>query len=340
MNTLTEIFNGLALKLGQAFGISITGPQLLGLLLLALALPIAASLLVVSLVTGATVSVGRNARRWIVKETVPTLFVLAGATWLGFAGWVAYDHLREHHITIAAGSRTAESYALAQALKTVTARDFPRIRITILEIEGAAGNAGLLEKGVVQLAIAPGDLPAGPSARSVAVLPLSTPLALLARDDVDEGVVYSLTQALMQRGQELAASLTAGKAVSQSPAANLPKPEAPAKSNAPVHPGAAEFYDRDKIPFIRRHARLIALVSAGLVLPGLWAWRLSRRSRRKRELYRESDERRLASLAEREPWTFARILLESIGEASQPLTARAVAPGQGLGRYFRRLRHR
>ena len=42
---------------------------------------------------------------------------LASTLLLGFAGWLAYDHPQERHVSIAAGSRTAESYKLAQALQ-------------------------------------------------------------------------------------------------------------------------------------------------------------------------------------------------------------------------------
>ena len=164
-------------------------------------------------------SVGRSVWRRIVSETgVLTLLVLASAVWLGFAVWTAYDNLQEHHIAIAAGSGTSESYALAQALKTVTTRYYPRIRITIPEIEATTER---LEKGLVQLAAVPSDTPVGPSARSVAAL---TPQSLLlARSDVDNRVVYALTQTLLQRGPELADALT--NAAFRPLAANVQKPE-------------------------------------------------------------------------------------------------------------------
>jgi Cu2+-exporting ATPase len=261
-------------------------------------------------------------KKWIVTETgVLTLLVAASAVWLGFAVWTAYDNLQEHHISIAAGSRTTESSALAQALKTVSERHYPHIRITLLEIKEPAG---LLDQGLVQLAAVPSDTPAGPNARSVAAL---TPQSLLlAHSDVDNRVVYALTQTLLQRRQELAEALN--NAAFRPLAAQVQKPDVNSKSPMPLHPGAMAFYERDKTPFVRRYARLIVLVSVGLVLLGLWTWwwtwRRIRRTRLRRNMQRKLEERRLAELAAREPWSFSRLLMESAREAAPPMDS--VAP--------------
>src|SRR5262245_9438978 len=122
MDTLTDTFKSLAVKLGVS-------SWLFKLLLLVLVLPITTVLVGFSLIAHKTTSAGRNVWRWVVTKTVLTLLILASALLLGFAGWTAYDHLKERHVSIAAGSRTSGSYALAQALKTVTARHYPRISI-------------------------------------------------------------------------------------------------------------------------------------------------------------------------------------------------------------------
>jgi hypothetical protein len=241
-----------------------------------------------------------------------------------------YDHLKERRISVAAGTRKTESYVLAQALKTVTERHYPRIKITILEIEGATEP---LERGLVQLATVKSDAPASPSARSVAAL--SAKSLLLARSDADEKVVYALTQVLMQRGQELAAAIPAANAALRPLAAKVQKPGVESKSDVPLHPGAAAFYDRDKIPFVLRYAVIIALTFAGLVLSGLWVWELRRRSRRKQQAEKERQDRIFAGLAARAPWGFSKLLLESAGEASAPLPVSAVASDERAERRAR-----
>jgi hypothetical protein len=219
-----------------------------------------------------------------------------------------YDHLKERPISIAAGARKTESYVLAQALKTVTERHYPRIKITILEIEGATEP---LERGLVQLAVAPSEAPAGPSARNVAVL--SEQRLLLARNDVNERVVYALTQVLMQRGQELAEAIPVANAALRPFAANVQQPGVKSKSDVPLHPGAVAFYDRDKTRLVFKYPTISALTLAGLVLSGLWVWELRRQSRRKQQAERDRQERRFAGLPEREVWTFSKILLERAG---------------------------
>ena len=314
-------FNNLTPKLGQAFGLSgrrkLTGrgagSGLHKLPLLLLGLPIGAAL-GIWLIKDSIASVGRSLWRWIVTKLVLALLVAASAVWLGFAVWLAYDNLREHQVSIAAGSRTAESYALAQALKTVTERHYPHMMVTILEIEGVTG---LLEKGLVQLAVAPSNAPTGPSARSVAAL---TPQSLLlAHGDLDKKVVYALTQTLLERGPELADAIK--DTAFRSLAAKVQKPDVKRESAAPLHAGATAFYERDKTRFIYRYPVLSALALAGLVISGGWGWefgrRLRRKQRRKRQVERERQERRLAESA-RAPWSFSRLLQERAREDVKP----------------------
>ncbi len=322
METLTAALDSLALKLGVG-----AGSKSLVSILLVLALPIGIVVLGVALVVRKkrkkkpAAPVRRNVQE--VKPAKTTLILLIlfsslfGVLLLSLAGLAVYDRLKERSISVAAGTRKTESYVLAQALKTVTERHYPRIKITILEIDDATEQ---LERGLIQLAIAKSDAPAGPSARSVAAL--SAKSMLLARSDTDEKVVYALTQVLMQRGQELAEAIPSANAALRPLASKVQQPN----SETPLHPGAVAFYDRDKVPFVLRYAVLIALTFVGLVLGGLWVWELRRRSRRKQQAEKERQERRFAAStpssgpAERGPWTFSRLLLESAGEGAHPHT--------------------
>jgi TRAP transporter TAXI family solute receptor len=86
---------------------------------------------------------------------------------LAIAWW---QQSRTEHITLAAGAPSGEGYILGNALKTVVERHHPRIRITLLETGGTVENLSMLQDGRAQLATAQADIPAGPRARSVAVL--------------------------------------------------------------------------------------------------------------------------------------------------------------------------
>lgn len=73
-------------------------------------------------------------------------------------------------LVIAAGASTGDSYVISQALKVVVERHYPGIKISVLETAGTSENLRLLEEKKVQLATAQADVPAGDSARSIAVL--------------------------------------------------------------------------------------------------------------------------------------------------------------------------
>jgi uncharacterized protein len=100
------------------------------------------------------------------------LIVLSVAS-LGLLGLLGL-HLRESaavkQISIAAGERPGESYVLIQALKSVSERHFPKLRIDIRESGGTAENLRLLEGASVDLATAQADAAAGAAARMVAIL--------------------------------------------------------------------------------------------------------------------------------------------------------------------------
>lgn len=314
MNAFTETINVLATKLGEAIGLS-TEIAALGLksklllFFLILTVPFGIALFIVWLVARSVTSVGQDTRRLVVKETVPTLLTFASLLLIGFAGWMTYDHFQERQVSIAAGLRTEESYKLAQTLKMVTERQNPRIKMTLLEINAGANDAGFLENGVIQLCLVPGDLPAIPNARSVATLTGSASHILLARDDVDERVAYALTQMLTQFSNEFTPAAPTEKTASKAASVTIKKPDGAASMT--LHRGAAAFYDRDKKWFVVRYVRLSAIVAATLVLIGLWIWSLKRRTQPKPAFQTISPTISFSPPTEREPWTFARILREA-----------------------------
>jgi uncharacterized protein len=89
---------------------------------------------------------------------------------------------RMQPLTLAAGASTGESYILSHALKTVVERHYPKIRITLLQTGGTVENLKMLEDGRAQLATAQADVPAGPQARSIAVLYDDTFQLLVPKD--------------------------------------------------------------------------------------------------------------------------------------------------------------
>jgi len=89
---------------------------------------------------------------------------------------------KTQHLTLAAGSRSGESFILGNALKTVVERHYPKIRITLLETGGTVDNLQMLEAGRAQLAAAQADVLPGPRARILAILYDDTFQLLVLKD--------------------------------------------------------------------------------------------------------------------------------------------------------------
>jgi hypothetical protein len=324
MKTLAKTVNGLALKQGTAGGqvsagkLAAGGAGLkpLGIVLVGLGL-------LLGLVLLAFVLVARKKRRQQVvlpapgsrmARTAVLLLLLLTVLWPGLVGWVVYDYLQTHRLSIAADYSKKESYALAQALKTVTELHYPRIKLSLLEVEGAPD---LLEKGLVQLAIVQTDTIVGPPARSVAAI--ATQNLLLARSEVDKRVVYALTQVLIERGPELADAFPSTQAALRPLANQAQPPLVGVKSTPPLHSGAAAYYEQDKTSWLLKYATLNALAFLGLVLLVGWLWVWLRRTRRQQQAVKKSQELRFAGLAKPAPWSFARLLRADAPQAVRSL---------------------
>jgi TRAP transporter TAXI family solute receptor len=84
--------------------------------------------------------------------------------------WNLVNRNKVHHLTLVAGNQDGESYILSKAIEQVVEANEPNIDIDVRETGGTAENIKLLEEGKAQLATAQADIPAGPSARNVALL--------------------------------------------------------------------------------------------------------------------------------------------------------------------------
>jgi TRAP transporter TAXI family solute receptor len=89
---------------------------------------------------------------------------------LFFIAWTMFNRNRTFNLTLVAGSADGESYILSRAIAQVVEREEPHLRIQVQETGGTSENLKLLESGKAQLATAQADVPAGATARSLAVL--------------------------------------------------------------------------------------------------------------------------------------------------------------------------
>jgi uncharacterized protein len=93
-------------------------------------------------------------------------FVLIGAF-----GWKLHqDKQGVYELKLATGTKTGNYYPFGQAIAEVVVEQNPRLRIQVVETQGAEENMRRLQANEVQLAIVQNDTAAVPSARVVAAL--------------------------------------------------------------------------------------------------------------------------------------------------------------------------
>lgn len=101
---------------------------------------------------------------------IKILLVVGLVALLISANWVALKSRQVQTLTLASGDQEGESYILSQAIAQVVEANVPGLHITVVPTTGSDENLRQLEAGQVDLAITQADVPAGSSARTIAVL--------------------------------------------------------------------------------------------------------------------------------------------------------------------------
>jgi TRAP transporter TAXI family solute receptor len=103
--------------------------------------------------------------KFILSVALFSLVLVGGLTWK-----LVSNNQQVHYLTIAAGGKTGDYYPFAKAIAEVVAQHNPKIRLKVIETQGAQENIKLLEEKKVQLALWQSDAATVPSARAVASL--------------------------------------------------------------------------------------------------------------------------------------------------------------------------
>ncbi|NQE34187.1 TAXI family TRAP transporter solute-binding subunit [Microcoleus asticus] len=97
--------------------------------------------------------------------------VILSVVLIGAFGWELHqDKQRVYELTLATGTKKGIYYPFGQAIAEVVFQQNPRLRIQIVETQGAEENMQRLQANQVQLAIVQNDTAAVPSARVIASL--------------------------------------------------------------------------------------------------------------------------------------------------------------------------
>ncbi|MEJ2371101.1 MAG: TAXI family TRAP transporter solute-binding subunit [Gemmatimonadales bacterium] len=181
------------------------------------------------------------------------------------AGWALADGSVDATFRV----RAAGNPAILELIEEVPTRLVPIVQAAAMQLKRPALQRGTIPTGSYRghPPLPESDLP------TVAVQRL-----LIAREDLDDGVVDKVTRVLFERRRELM-NLT-------SLAGFIAPPSIGGGTFIPVHSGAQRFYDRDQPSFIQQNAESLALVVtlAALLFSGLLQLG-SRRKKRRIDLY-------------------------------------------------------
>lgn len=97
---------------------------------------------------------------------------------------------------------------------------------------------------------------------------------LLARSTANPAAVQAIAQVLMERRGELQDEIPQRLSEVRLLLAQVTRPDTAAGLGPPVHPGALNFYNRDKPSFIQANADYLGLMLTLVLMVGSWIWEL------------------------------------------------------------------
>jgi uncharacterized protein len=99
---------------------------------------------------------------------------------------------------------------------------------------------------------------------------------LLARDSVNADTVQAITEVLMERQDELMQAIPPQMTGARLLLAQIRRPESQTGIGPTLHPGALDFYDKDKPSFLQANADFVGLIITTGFMFASWIWQLNR----------------------------------------------------------------
>jgi TRAP transporter TAXI family solute receptor len=119
---------------------------------------------------------------------------------------------------------------------------------------------------------------------------------LLARDSASATAIRAVTEALLERRQEMMEEIPAGMTEVRLLLVQVRRPEPQAGLGPALHPGALSFYDKDKPSFLLAHADYVGLFITVGLMAGSWLWELKRWMQRKQKSKADQYSNRVVAL--------------------------------------------
>lgn len=213
-----------------------------------------------------------------------------------------------------------KALALINGIKAVS----PGGKVAFVEVDD---DAAVIERfPQLQSVTVPGGLFGGrPKLPADDVATVGTAYRLMARASLSRAVAADITQALFELRPRAAAATESADYI------KAPAYETTAIATSapiPIHPGALDYYERDRHGFIERYADTLYLLAA--LAGGIGsavAWLRERLMRLRRERVDELIERLLALATSKEPGTAQGQVDVLVDEAIRTLRDRELAPG-------------
>ena len=106
---------------------------------------------------------------------------------------------------------------------------------------------------------------------------------LLARDGANAEAIRAVTEALIDRRQEIMQEIPAGMTEVRLLLVQTRRPDSQTAMEPALHPGALSFYNKDKPSFLLAHADYAGLILTVGIMIGSWVWELNRWMQRKQK---------------------------------------------------------
>jgi TRAP transporter TAXI family solute receptor len=135
---------------------------------------------------------------------------------------------------------------------------------------------------------------------------------LVMHRDLDRGTVAVITGVLMDRRQEIAQAIPEQLEDVRPLLAAIEPPDRRTGLGPPIHPGAIDYYEKDKPSFLQQHADLLALLLTVAVLMGSWIWELKRWIGRRQKNQADQYSHRVLDMMRRAHTTHSPAELEQI----------------------------
>jgi uncharacterized protein len=119
---------------------------------------------------------------------------------------------------------------------------------------------------------------------------------LLASDRANVAAVRAVTEALLERRQEMMEEIPAKMTEVRLLLVQTRRPQPQSGLGPALHPGALSFYDKDKPSFLLAHADYVGLILTVGLMAGSWIWELKRWMQRQQKTNADQYSNRVVAL--------------------------------------------